>query len=196
MLCNLKSNIEGAQASQRTAERDSAAPNIFVRVYAGAYRATNTKVLENELRSMPIDIYMEGQVINTDRENKPKVDGVIIDASRRIRDHLKGRRGRITLVRNTPRQAKLEGTKKVLADHQPELNQNRQFKDPNGIAARLYQGERRKKRRKKFRENRTPGQPADLASNDDKVLFLSTSFSAAHATVCTLPHRKDLVEDL
>lgn len=135
---------------------------------------------------MPIDIHMEGQVINTNRENRPKVDGVIIDASRRVHDHLKGKRGRIALVRITPMQAKLEWTKKVLADHQPDLNRNRLYKDPNGIAARRYQGERRKKRWKKFQENRTRGQPADLASNNDKMLFLRTSLSAAQATICTL----------
>ena len=82
--------------------------NKCVRVVAGAYRATNARVLENETRIMPIDIYMEAQIINAHRGNRPRVDSVVTDACRRIRDRLKGKRGKSGLAKITPRQAKLE----------------------------------------------------------------------------------------
>ena len=76
--------------------------NKYVRVVAGVYRATNARVLENETRIMPIDIYMEGQIINAHRKNRPRVDSVVTDACRRICDCLKGKQGKSGLTKITP----------------------------------------------------------------------------------------------
>ena len=73
-----------------------------MRIVAGAYRTTNARVLENETRVMPIDIYMEGQIINAHRGNRPRVDSVVTDACRRIRDCLKGKWGKSGLTKITP----------------------------------------------------------------------------------------------
>ena len=125
--------------------------NKYVRIVAGVYRATNVKVLENETRIMPIDIYMEGQIINAHRRNRPKVDSVVTNTCRRICNRLKGKRGKSGLAKITVHQAKLEWSKKILANHQlnPQSN-GQQYRDPNSIAIQQYQEKARKKWWEKF----------------------------------------------
>ena len=106
---------------------------------AEAYRATNARVLENKTRIMPINIYIEGQIINTHRENRPRIKSVVIDACKKICDHLKEKRDKNRLANITPQQAKLEWSKKILANYQPNSWPNRQqHKDPNSIAIQQY----------------------------------------------------------
>jgi hypothetical protein len=154
----------------------------------GVYRATNTQVVENETRVSPIGIYMEGQIINAHREDKPKVDNVITNACRNIRNKLRKRRGRTKTLGITPRQAKIEWTRKVTQEWTPRpRSEGHPYRDVKKVATRRYQEHKRRTRWETFqrRTNRRQ-QPADSALCDDKVLRLRTGLSAAEATVATL----------
>lgn len=68
---------------------------------ARAYKATNIKVLENKIRIIPIDNYIEKQIINVHRKKRPKVDNMIIDACKQICDHLKRKQGKTESLKIT-----------------------------------------------------------------------------------------------
>lgn len=162
--------------------------NKCLRIVTGAYRATNTKVVENEARVLPIETYMEGQIINAHREDRPKIDSVITNACRNIRNKLRGRRGRTKTLGITPRQAKIEWARKVTQEWIPRpRSEEHPYKDIKKIATRRYQEYKRRTRWETFqcRTNRRQ-QPADSAPCDNKVLRLRTGLSAAEATVATL----------
>lgn len=63
--------------------------NKCVRVVAGAYKATNAKTLENEIKIMLINIYMKGQILKAYIDEKFKVNEIMIDACKRICDQFK-----------------------------------------------------------------------------------------------------------
>jgi len=57
---------------------------------------------------MLIDIHMKDQVINTHRNDKPKIERIITDTYRRIRRNLRPKKDSIKAEKITPRQAKLQ----------------------------------------------------------------------------------------
>lgn len=54
--------------------------NRCIKVVTGVYKATSIKILKNETRIMPINIF---------KSNRPKVDGVVIDACRHLKSALR-----------------------------------------------------------------------------------------------------------
>ena len=118
-----------------------------------AYRVTNAKILENKIRIMLIDIYIKRQIINAHRKDKLRVDSVVIDICRQICDYLKRKEDKNRLANITPQQAKLEWSKKILANHQlnPHLNKQ-QHKNFNSIVIQQYQEKVRKKMRRVSKE--------------------------------------------
>lgn len=51
---------------------------------AGAYRATNAKILKNKTRIMLIDIHIKSQMFKAHIDEKFKVDRIVINICRHI----------------------------------------------------------------------------------------------------------------
>jgi hypothetical protein len=74
----------------------------FLRAITGAYRATSTEAVEIETYIQPIDIYLDGLVAKTVlRTYASQANTVAEEATRRIRQQMRSRRGRLARVRET-----------------------------------------------------------------------------------------------
>ena len=74
--------------------------NKCLQSITGAYKATNTKVLEAEAGVIPLDIHLD-QIILRARDNQ-RCKKVIYQAKEKIHHKLKGKRGRRSQPKNTP----------------------------------------------------------------------------------------------
>jgi hypothetical protein len=73
-----------------------------LRAIAGAYRATSTEAVEIETYIQPIDIYLDGLVAKTVlRTCASQASKVAEDATRRIRQQMRSKRGRLARVQAT-----------------------------------------------------------------------------------------------
>jgi exonuclease III len=98
-------HLKGARKG--VVKRLKAIQGRFLRLATGAYRATATEALEIETFIPPLDIYLERMAAKALVRDSVSQANSIIEASRkRIREELRGKRGRQARVRKTPHQRK------------------------------------------------------------------------------------------
>ena len=95
--------------------------NTGLRTVAGAFRATPIPVLEAECTIPPIDLYMDTLHASFhQRLLRSKTQALIDSACQRIRNQLRGRRGRRRHSKPTPGQARKRWASKRFIDHSNE----------------------------------------------------------------------------
>lgn len=86
--------------------------NKCLRSITGAYRNTNTKVLEAESGETPLDIHLNQAVLRA--RDVQRCGEVICLARGKIRSRLRGKRGRRSQRKDTPRSVRDAGAKDIM----------------------------------------------------------------------------------
>ena len=105
--------------------------NTALRRVLGAYRATPTAVLEAEAGVPPVDLYLDSlQLKARQRLYTSGTTALINQACKRIRNQLRGRRGRARTHRQTPGQTKTTWAQEPRTANAHTNPQEATFKDP------------------------------------------------------------------
>lgn len=97
--------------------------NKWLRSITGAYRATNTRVLEAEAGVAPLDLHLDQVVLRS--KNTPRCGETVKQAKAKIRQKLRGKRGRESQPGITPTETKDKWDRKEMEEmkNRAELSQ-------------------------------------------------------------------------
>ena len=124
-------SITDIRARKSQNQRCSTLQNIGLRTVSGAFRATPIPVLEAECTIPPIDLYMDSLHASFhQRLIRSKTQELINLACSRIRNQLRGRRGRYKHYKLTPGQARNRWASQRFINHSNEATLSKQYLNP------------------------------------------------------------------